>query len=189
MKNTLKIAVCAAALSLTTAVQAVSISGEVAFSGKYTQNGGTLGQLNTATSFSISSVAIDDAFGDFAGATAPLSFASPIGVNGNAPTLVGATLWSITVGPKTYTFKVGSFTETYNPGSGTSDQINITGLGIASDGIGGLDDTTGSFELNFGNSGTSTFTWRSSSAVPDGGATAMLIGVGLLGLGALRRKA
>jgi hypothetical protein len=184
MKNTLKFAVCAAAVALTASLHATSISGSVGFGGTYVQVGGTAGLLGSATSMTINApVAILSATGDLSGATTP-SFIGSIGVNGNAPALVGAQLWSVIVGGKTFTFTVVSETETVP----FSNQLNIVGTGTLDDGAGGFDATLGNFQLGFGANGDS-FTWQSTAnSVPDGGATAMLIGVGLSGLALVRRK-
>jgi hypothetical protein len=74
--------------------------------------------------------------------------------------------------------------------STTESFLNITGDGIIS-GPAGFDATPGTFSLTATRTGDNIITFgflADTTAVPDGGATAMLIGAGLLGLGALRRK-
>ena len=192
MKMTKTLALIGALTSGISAL-AVPITGSIGFTGTYTQNGGTSGNLATATSMSIDTVGVDTADGNLTGATSPLSFATPIGVNANSTDLIGDQLWSVTVGADTFTFAVLTEAQVYGgnlPGPlGNTKQINLQGTGIMSDGAGPLDDTAGTWQLSFGVSGTS-FTWQSTSAanVPDGGATAMLLGVGLVAIGALRRK-
>jgi hypothetical protein len=176
-------------MSLT--ASAVPITGSIGFTGTYTQNGGTLGILNTATSMSITGVGVDTSSGSLAGATAPLSFITPIDVNPNGPlpALTGATLWSVTVGGEVFTFTINSATQVYSDAS----QINIQGSGIMNDSgaaIGlDLEATAGTFQLGFGRSGTA-FTWQSTSAanVPDGGTTVILLGAALAGLTLVRRR-
>jgi hypothetical protein len=71
----------------------------------------------------------------------------------------------------------------------TADGLIIAGTGIIHNAA--FEDTTGTFSLTASRStpGQVEFTFQAtSSAVPDGGATAMLLGVGMLGLGAIRRK-
>jgi hypothetical protein len=185
MKNTFKLLVATAmAVGLAATVQAVPISGSIGFTGAFSQTGGTIGDLATATSFSITSASINSALGDLAGATLN-SFASPIGVNGNPPVI--GQLWSVDVGGTTYTFNVTSETQTLT----STTQINLAGNGTMSNGIN--DDTAGTWQLGFGVSGQgaiASFTWQSTSAtnVPDGGMTVMLLGAALSGLGLIRKK-
>ena len=162
-------------------LSATAINGSVGFTGLYTQNGGTSGQLNTATSMSITSVLVLSSTGDLTGATAPLTFASPVGVNGNAPSLVGSQLWSVTVGTDVYTFTVGTETQTLTSAS----QINLAGTGTLY--RNGGDATGGAWQLGFGNNGAS-FTWQSTTASTPEPASMLLIGTGLTGLLAGWRK-
>jgi hypothetical protein len=190
--NTLKYMVSAAlALGMVSAVQAVPISGSIGFTGAFVQNGGTAGNLGTATSFTVlntvaSPITIHDATGAFVGAGAPISFASTIGVNGNAPSLIGAQLWSVLSGVTTYSLTVTTEAQTFTSGI----QLNLAGSGILHDGN-AADDTAGVWQIGFGVSGNS-FTWQSTSAsvasVPDGGTTAMLLSGALSSLALLRRK-
>jgi hypothetical protein len=170
------------------AAHAAQINGSIGFTGVYTQNGGTSGNLSTATSMGIDTVDVDTADGDLTGATAPLSFANPIGVNANAGALAGNQLWSVTVGADVFTFDVTTSAQPFT--SNTSLVLN--GLGTMDDGAGGFDATAGVWQLTFGVSGTS-FTWQATSATvpaatPDGGSTVALMGAVLAGLGLMRRK-
>ena len=180
--KTLGLALAAAGMMTITA-QAVPIVGSIGFTGTYTQNGGTIGDLSTATSMTINTVGVDIATDDLTGAGAPLSFASPIGVNGNLP-LIGQ-LWSVTVGTDTFTFAVTSQSQTFT----SAIQVNLAGTGVMSDGTGPKDDTTGTWQLGFGRTGAA-FTWQSTSAtnVPDGGATLILLGSAIVGLFGFARK-
>jgi hypothetical protein len=171
---------------------ATVINGDINFAGDFKQNGGIQGVLSTATSMSLvpGTTQIVSADLDLAGATSPFSFATPIGVNPGTD-LVGRNLWSVTVGTSTFTFLVVSETQTTT----LANRIGLEGLGILSDGN-PLDDTIGDWVLDFtrtGSLGNLKFGWHSTTSsegvsVPDGGATAMLLGVGLLGFGAIRRK-
>src|SRR5580704_11826976 len=88
--------------SIGTAAQATPISGSIGFTGAFTQNGGTLGDLTTATSMTISTIKVGDTTGNFVGAT-ELTFASPILVN---PASGLSALWTVLDGSTTYTFTV-----------------------------------------------------------------------------------
>jgi hypothetical protein len=182
MKNTLKIASAAAVMALAASMHASSIVGSVGFNGHYVSNGSG-SDLTTATSMSVSSIDSVSGTGDLAGATAPYSFLSPIGVNGG-PSIVGSQLWSVTVGGSTFTMTVNTEAQVLT----SAATIVLQGTGTMSDGVGPLDDTTGTWQVSFGASGDS-FTWQGTTAsAPDGGATAILLGVGISGLAMIRRK-
>ncbi len=183
MKNFVKYMACAAvALGLAAAVHATPIKGSIGFTGTYTQVGGTAGNLASATSMTIDTFGVTSATLDLAGAGAPMTFVSSVGVNGNPPTI--GQLWSVTVGPTLYTFAVTSEAQTFTSGI----QLNLAGNGTISDGI-PADDTAGTWQLGFGVTGAS-FTWQSTSGanIPDGGTTVMLLGAALSGLALIRRK-
>jgi len=174
-----------AVLAVTASVQATPISGSIGFTGTYVQNGGAHGDLSTATSMSINlPPTVHDVSGIFAsGPISSPTFATPIGVNGNAPSLVGAQLWSVVIGGVTYSLVVTTEAQPF-----TSPQtLVLQGAGTMMDGT-VADNTAGTWQLSFGVSGDS-FTWQSTSAsVPDGGATVMLLGLALSGLGLLKKK-
>ena len=191
MKNNIikYLASAALAVGMVSAVQATPINGSIGFTGIYSQNGGTIGNLASATSMTIINtvahpIIVNVATGDLTGAGAPITYATPIGVNGNAPSLIGLQLWSATKGLITYSLLVTSETQSFTSGT----QLNLTGTGTIRDGT-AADNTAGTWQIGFGVSGES-FTWQSTSAtsVPDGGTTAMLLGAALSGLALLRRK-
>jgi hypothetical protein len=188
MKNKLTIMAGAVAvlISFSPLVQAVPIVGSIGFTGTYTQVGGTSGNLGTATDMTINTVAISGpaTTGVLVGASLT-SFSSPIYVNGNSPTLVGAQLWSVLVGAITYTFTVGSESQTLGAGNTT---LTLAGAGTLGDGT-VADNTSGTWTLGFGVSGAA-FTWNATTAnnVPDGGMTVMLLGAALYGLFMFRKK-
>lgn len=179
-------AAAVALMGINVTVQAVPITGSIGFTGNYVQVGGSSSDLGTATSMNITTVFISApaTTGDLSGATLN-SFATPIGVNGNAPSLIGNQLWSVDVGLTTYTFQVTTLVETLGADHTT---LTLAGKGILSNGT-PADDTAGTWTLGFGASGAA-FTWNSTSAnaVPDGGTTVMLLGGTLTGLGLLRKK-
>jgi hypothetical protein len=171
-----------ALVSLSSVVQATPIAGSIGFTGTFVQNGGTMGDLTTATSMNINSTTIGTATGSFAGASL-ISFTTPIAVN--PPT--GLTiLWSVLVGTTTYTFV--SLSEAQN--LTTPAALHLLGTGVIHDGN-SADDTTGTWQLGFGVSGDS-FQWQSTAAsvgAPDGGSTVLLLGAALTSLTFLKIKA
>lgn len=172
-----------ALVSFNPAAQATPITGSIGFTGGYVQNGGTQGNLATATSMSLVSTMIGFTSGNFVGASL-LSFKSPIQVN---PAVITGTLWQVLVGSKTYTFTATSAIQDLTTPAG----LHIIGTGTISDGN-AANNTAGSFQLGFGASGEafqfqSTATTKPGS-VPDGSSTVMLLGASLTGLCFLRRK-
>ena len=183
MNKITKLALVATA-AFVASTQAGLIEGSVAFAGAYKQIGGTPGDLTGATSMDITAAFVVDSQGDLSPATL-VTFMDPIGVNGNAPGLLGSQLWKIDVLGTGFTFTVDGVVQDQTQ----ANSLHFSGTGTLSDGVGGFDDTPGEFQLHFGANGSS-FAWDSTGAsVPDGGMTAALLGVGILGLGALRRKA
>jgi hypothetical protein len=189
-----QVAVCALALFAGTA-QAVPIVGSIGFAGSYSQVGGVVGNLMTASSMQINTVFAINSTGQFGplGSVVLNAFVSTVGVNGNlgpnhAPFFNQNTpsdqLWSITVGGvTTYTFTVMSESQVFT----AANAIDLQGSALVSDGN-PADNTAGTWTLNFGNSGSS-FTWNSTSAtVPDAGSTAMLLGGAMSIFGLLRKK-
>ncbi len=184
MKNTLitMVGAMAALVSFSSVLQATPITGSIGFTGTYIQNGGTLGDLTTATSMNINSTTVGTATGSFASASL-ISFTTPIAVN---PATGLTTLWSVLVGTTTYTFVATS--EAQNLTSPSA--LHMLGTGVIHDGN-AADDTTGTFQLGFGVSGGS-FQWQSTAApvgAPDGGSTILLFGAALTSLTFLRIKA
>jgi len=188
---------CAAmALGLAATVQAAQINGSIGFTGAYTQNDGTPGNLLTSTSMHIGAVAITpgSVTGDLLGGSIN-GFPSTIYVNGgiaaNFPNIgsTGNELWAVFTGSKQYSFWVTSETQ---DSLSTTTQLNLSGIGYFSDGI-AADNTYGTWQLGFGQSGTppiASFTFQTTSAtnVPDGGTTVALLGAALSGLALIRRK-
>jgi hypothetical protein len=172
-----------ALVSFSPAAHATPITGSIGFTGSYLQNGGTQGDLTTATSMSIISSSIGFTSGNFIGATL-LNFKTPISVN---PVVALGTLWQVLVGAKTYTFTSTSASQNLTTPTG----LHILGTGTISDGN-AANTTAGTFQLGFGVSGDA-FQWQSTGtstgAVPEGGSTVMLLGASLTSLCFFRRKA
>ena len=170
----------AAAGLLTVSVQAVQISGGLSLAGGYVVN---TGDLNTATAFSsFSNVITTSASGSYAGIAAgtavtmtPFSF-NPFPVAGVTP------LWSLTATPTT-SFDLLSPISVDQPGD---NSLELRGSGWLK--MAGFEDTKGTWIFT-ANQGGGTFSFSSSNAaVPDGGSTAVLLGLALLGVAAVRRK-
>ena len=165
-------------------VQAVPITGSIGFTGTYTQNGGTRGNLSTATSMTVNTIGVGTTSGSFIGAIDP-TFAASISVN---PAVGVGRLWTVKVGSITYTFDSTSESENLDTPTG----LHLIGTGSMADGT-PADTDTGTWQLGFGVSGDS-FEWQSTASpdaptgVPDGGSTAMLLGAGCFGIGLLKRK-
>jgi hypothetical protein len=190
----LTLAAIAVSLGFAAAVQANPIVGSAGFAGNYIQNG-TVGDLTTATSMHITSISVQNADGDFVapGVYTPgvqpalISWLTDIGVNGNLGNNLPAgnvlfKILNILTG-NTYTFTLTSESQPFT----SKTALSLQGGGIVTMNA-GLNPTPGTWGLNFGVSGTS-FTWSdSTSTIPDGGTTAMLLGGVLAGLGLLRRK-
>jgi PEP-CTERM motif len=171
-----------AALGLAESLNA-QIAGGIAFGGNFTQNGGTSGNLATAISMSINTINIIAPSGAYAGAVNPI-LASPIGVNGNPPSLVGNSLWSVMVGATTYTFTVSSESQVF----ANSSLLNLAGNGTVSDGI-PAHNTAGTWTLQFGVSGGTAFSYNetTTTTVPEP-TTLALAGLSGLSLLLFRRQ-
>jgi hypothetical protein len=120
---------------------------------------------------------------------------SPIAYTGTG---LGATLvapvtpeWTFTLGGPggtVYSFNLTTLTSALT----SAGSVSMSGVGVAH--IDGFEDTVATWSLQgTGNGFSFEAAAQSTSAfgerVPDGGTTAALLGVGILGLGALRRKA
>jgi hypothetical protein len=164
--------------------QAVTITGGVSMSGGYTTN---TGNLNTATAFtSFTGVFLSSVSGSY----------TPVPVGGGSPVVTmipfsfnpfpgGGVipLWSFAYLGVTYSFDLTALTSMMQPGD---DTLTLKGHGILH--ISGFQDTVGSW-LFTANQAGGTFSFSSSNAaVPDGGTTVALLGLGLAGVGVLRRK-
>ncbi len=192
MKNKLKVlSVLVAGVAATTLVcqqaQATPINGTISFGGAYTASGASYvsGDLTTAQQVAITSLGVVTSSGDLAGAGSA-TFVTPIGVNGNSPSVVGVQLWSVVVSGVEYVFNVTTETQTVD----LSTQLSFTGFGNVSELIGGnlVDTTAGVWQLGFGTSGAFSWQANSGTGVPDGGTTVMLLGAALSGICLLRKK-
>ena len=195
MKNKIiKYVACAAlVVGLAATAQAAQINGSVGFTGSFTANG-TPGDLSTASYVNITiNPSGTTGTGDLLGAV-PTSFLSHILVNNVGVTfpasgldgLNSTALWFVSggvAGP--YGFYVSTETQVLK----TANTLVLQGLGTMYDSNPGNDPTTGQWQLSFGESGASfRFESTTSTLVPDGGMTVLLLGAALSGLALIRRK-
>jgi hypothetical protein len=103
----------------------------------------------------------------------PFSF-DPFPVGGVAP------LWALNALPGA-TFDLLSIAIEYE----TANVLVLSGTGVAH--MLGKDDHSGQWNLTANTFGT-TFSFSSSSAVPDGGSTALLFGLSLIGISVYARR-
>ena len=181
----------AVAGALTIPVQATMINGVIDMSGSATLDSTLLGSATKATAFSAVTVG-GTSNGSFTGTGGDAVTWSAFGWNPSTTPV--APLWTFTDAGTgwTYSFELDNI----NVVSQDNFFLNLRGNGILSiTGAGSpYTDTTGtwSFTISESSGGPHTdfkFTFANSqTAIPDGGATIALLGVGLLGLGALRRK-
>lgn len=181
------------ALALSTAAHAALISGTINFasaigSGITLQKAGAASTTSLADAVGVTTwgtVAIsgrDGAFSVIPLLTVP-TMAAPWIFNPSTPTLA---LWSVTGGGETFTFNLSSSTIVNQ----TSSFLTVSGTGSMT-GTGTTTYTTTPGTWFFSTQGSpvgGTFSWSSSTTVPDGGTTMALFGFSLLGLYGARRK-
>jgi PEP-CTERM motif len=171
------VSLCLLVLSTATA-QAASLSGGIGFGGLFTPSGGAT--LDTATGIDITFATVTATAGDFvpaAGAAATfshLNFAPP-----NTPI---EPLWTVAVGATTYSFDLSGL----NVDLQTAAVLNLSGDGTLM--ATGFDNTAGEWTFS-GQEGNVFFTFSAITSVPiPEPGTALLLGLGLVGLGVERRR-
>jgi hypothetical protein len=155
---------------------AVPITGGISFVGGYTPNNP---DLSAATSVTFGPTFVFGANGAFSSLfLAPVSMYSPLAINPTA--LPAGPLWSV----GGFALTLSSLIETdVHP-----DTLTLRGVGMIHSTNPSLSDTSGKWVATFNSLGN-TFSWSSSSsAVPDGGLTLVLLGMAVSGLGFMRRK-
>ncbi len=158
--------------ALIATAKALPISGDINFDGVATTNTGSLATATAFTSISgVTVVPVED--GNYAGTTgAPVTF-TPFSFSAAGVT----PLWTFTWGGITYSFDATSITIV----SQKVGFLNLEGNGWAMET--GFDATAGTWSIT--DTGTkATVTFGSAATVPDSGATALLIGLGLAGVAA-----
>ena len=166
--------------------QAVPVTGAISFGGDFAPN---TGDLNTATSISFSSfIFATSVSGSYSSVP---TFDLSLGIIHNSVTFDPFTapvtpLWSFSYLGLTYSFDLLSLTFDRGP-----DTLTLDGSGTLKISGGGYDDTPGSWIMTL-NQADGTFSFSSSNgalaAVPDGGMTVVMLGLGLCGIGIIRRK-
>jgi hypothetical protein len=172
---------------------AIPITGSIDMSGSVLLDNAFLGSADAALAFGPSTVG-GIPTGAYAGTFGDSVAWTPFGWDpSTAPVLP---LWSFFDGGTgwTYSFSLTSVSVAFQSNS----FLNLLGSGVL-DITGGdpFDPTPGDWSFTISNPGGGkhanfAFTFANSQTaaeVPDGGATAMLLGVGLVAIGALRRKA
>lgn len=159
--------------ALIASAKATPITGSINFDGVAKTN---TNNLSSATAFtSISGVTVVPfESGNYAGTTGAAVTFTPFSFSSVAVT----PLWTFTIGAVTYSFDaVGPITiVTQN-----ANFLNIQGSGWATET--GFDATQGTWSITDTAQGKiTTFTFGASSTVPDSGATALLIALGLAGV-------
>lgn len=190
MKNKLVMLLAAGALVVgAQQLGAVPITGTVDMSGTVFLDNTALGDADGATAFSNVTVG-GIPTGSFTG-TAGQSVAWS-GFDWNPSNTPILPLWTFTAGTLTYSFDLNSVSVV----SQDNFFLNLVGQGeLSITGVGSpYEDTAGNWSFTISNpSGGAhanfAFTFANSqTAVPDGGATALLLGLGFLGLGAIARR-
>ena len=186
MKKTILAVLAMGALScafFSQQLQAAAISGDVAMGGQIQFNS-SLGTATTVTHW-ISVGANNDGFGTVLGVTGDLAtFISPLDEAAMFQP------WNFSSGgPQAALWSVGGFT--FDLASSTTvtqifNFLNVTGVGTISGN--GFDSTPATFTLTVTQLGTRlVFGAITSTSVPDGGTTVMLLGAALGALGMARR--
>lgn len=187
MKLTLKIG--ALIIGLCSIANAAKMTGGVTLGGTYAPNDT---DLTAATSIVIAPTLVVGSSGTFAsegvGLGDPASFSASNPLIFDPITLPAGALYSfgdVLEGTR-FEFYLTSLVELAGT---TSIKLNLFGTGYFKDTLAEYEDTYGTWNASFDNQGAQFgFSSSSTTPVPDGGATMVLLGVSLLGLHGVRRK-
>lgn len=189
MKKLLSLGGLLLALAAANFASAVPISGKVYFNSTgATVDTGNLATANAYTGFDpvFVSTGLSSPTGDYAGLGGvavtfnTFNFGTPV---------VPFTLWTIISGGLKYTFEASSVTITEQ----NVNFLNLKGNGLAKitdllDNDVGYDATSGTWTITNTGQGGQVFTFGATTAVPDGGTTAALMGLGLVAVGMIARR-
>jgi hypothetical protein len=174
-----------AAVAVTTAVQAIPISGTIAMGGEAILDSSDLSTATTIENWSVAYVVADS--GSFS------SVPDFTLVNMTAP-------WNFQLNSPPFQWTAGNFTFTMSSDSVTqsTDFLTILGYGTITDPTDGYDSTSFDWEISAeepATGGPVQFTFSATAqaasntaSVPDGGLTMALLGLALAGVEGLRRK-
>jgi hypothetical protein len=185
--NKIKTLIIASAVASASSAMALPIiNGDIIFAGEYQTDNSSLLDATKFTAFNNVQV-LGASTGSYAPVPANYGAGAGESVTYNTFTFdpVGASLpinplWTFETGGVTYSFALTSLAVDTRTATG----IHLIGSGLAH--VDGFDDTPGSWDLSIGTVGK--FHFSAGNAVPDGGATAVFLGAGIIGLGLLRRR-
>ncbi|MDB6169012.1 MAG: 2-deoxy-D-gluconate-3-dehydrogenase [Verrucomicrobia bacterium] len=181
-KSLLKLAgVLLLALSVSSIAKADPINGDISFTGQFTLNS-PIASATQVTSFANTQVGTTS--GDFASIAlgTAATFASSWTFNAGGPQ---ASLWAVSG----FNFDLASSTIIVQGLVGTTYWLIIEGTGTVSGN--GFDATSGAWSFTSSkkdNTSTTGFSFQATSSVPDGGTTALLVGLGLVGMSVIARR-
>lgn len=171
-----------AACAMYSMAAALPINGVINFKGGALLNTSTVNTATQVIANGWSGVTVDSASGDYASLAGDAVAMSSLPWNFNSGPIPG--FWSIG-GVGGFSFDLTS-SSIVSQGGGF---LNVVGSGYANGP--GFDSTLGSWRFSTQDSGTGSpaqFSFSSSTTVPDGGTTALLLGLGLLGVGLGSRR-
>lgn len=178
-----------AAVAVTTAVQAIPISGTISMGGEANLDNSDLSQATSVTSWPLVYVVADSGAFSIVPDFSLVNMSSSTWTFSPAPGLALSDLWN--VGGFTFDFQSDTVTQTAN-------FLTIIGYGTISGN--GYDPTAFEWELSAEDPSTGgpiQFTFSATAeptsdgngnSVPDGGLTVALLGLGLAGVEGMRRK-
>lgn len=174
MKTLLKSLVGAATVAaFAVSAQAMMINGSISIGGAVTPTGSFPNV--TSLTFVNATVSASTQTGAYVGTDgSTVTMDSPLSIN-PLPTLP-LQIWSFVYNSDTYSFELNTMSVTQD-----TDGLKIIGSGTADITGGVYDPTPGVFRLTT-QSGSATVSFSATTNVPDSGTTALLLGLGLLGL-------
>lgn len=183
----------AAVAAIGHSVQAAPITGSIDFSGAVEYNTTSLATATQVNHFYDVAGNIDKAN---VSSTTGAYTVIPLGTDATfvapyvfTPSTAYAPLWTVTAGGETFTFELTSSTVTMQ----TASFLDITGVGfLTGTGTTNYDRTPGSWAFSSQSSGGATrsrFSFSANNtALPDAGSALTLLGIGMMGVEAVRRK-